>query len=194
MFNAHLAAVSATTAASAAVAVAIGVLRGLSRQRFDYAAAGAVMAVGSVLDVLVVTLSSESDGSTAGLPASLINKRAVNLVPFRDLHAVLTSHNQALAVANIGGNVAIFIPPAFLLAVLAIAYGPKRALTTTLLVVGALVVMSMAIECIQYGIGRSADVDDVILDAGGAAVGGVAALIAHGIGEQSRRHASADTE
>ena len=190
MFNAHLGAVTATTAAAVAIAVVIGIVRRRSRERFDYAAAGAVLAVGSVLDVLIVTLSSESDGSTVGLPASLINQRAVNLVPFRDIHAVLTSHNQALAVANIGGNVAMFVAPGFLLAVLAIGHRPKRSLVATLVVVGALVVMSVAIECVQYQIGRSADVDDVILDAAGALVGGVAALLAHGIGEQGRPTAS----
>ena len=71
---------------------------------------------------------------------------------------------------NILGNAFMFVP-AGLLAPLALGWGVRR---TTL----AGLALSVAIEITQLMLGRSADIDDVILNSAGAAAGAAVAVAA----------------
>jgi hypothetical protein len=94
-------------------------------------------------------------------------ERAVLLVPLRDL-AVQVVDDPPRAVAQIGGNLLVFAAVG--------AFGPMRwpalAGVGRLLAGGA--VASLAVETAQYAldIGRVWSVDDVLLNAAGAALGG----------------------
>jgi hypothetical protein len=96
-------------------------------------------------------------------------ERAVLLVPLRDL-AVQVVDDPPRAVAQIGGNLLVFAAVG--------AFGPMRwpvlAGVGRLLAGGA--VASIAVETTQHAldIGRVWSIDDVLLNALGAALGGVA--------------------
>lgn len=95
---------------------------------------------------------------------------SANLRPGHDIWLELRSVKPRIGVANIVGNVAMFVPVGFLL-VTAVGDGLVRAV-----VGGAL--LSATIECCQYRIGRAADIDDVLLNATGALLGALAAFLA----------------
>ncbi|MDI2132583.1 VanZ family protein [Yinghuangia seranimata] len=97
-------------------------------------------------------------------------ERAVNLVPLRDLAAVLAS-DPATVVTQIGANVVLFVPLGFFLPMRAprLAGGVIR-----MTLVGA--AASTLLETAQYvlDIGRVSSVDDVLVNAAGAGVGALA--------------------
>lgn len=96
---------------------------------------------------------------------------APNLYPGRTIHEQLTNVDHALGVFNVVGNLAMFVPLGWLLA-LVVRRRP--------LVVAAAVGfgLSLTIEVVQALIGRVADIDDVILNGSGAVLGaGIALLI-----------------
>ncbi|QSX09605.1 VanZ family protein [Alkalibacter rhizosphaerae] len=116
------------------------------------------LAVLSILLVTLVPFRFEPGG-----------KRILNLVPFRNMvEMIFASKNLARACWNIGVNVALFIPFGYLTGK---DRGGKEKSFVDVALMGF--VFSMAIEVIQYVLptGRSADIDDVILNTLGTCLG-----------------------
>ncbi|WP_326837743.1 VanZ family protein [Amycolatopsis rhabdoformis] len=106
----------------------------------------------AVLVVLVITLR----------PGHLSPPENLNLVPLAGILDEARNVRGPIGLLNNLGNIALFVPLGFL----ATAVTRRNAA-----VVVALAWFSAAIETVQYFIGRSADVDDVLLNTLGAALG-----------------------
>ena len=91
----------------------------------------------------------------------------LNLELFREIRRALNGGGSGHL--NLVGNVLMFVPVGALVAWLA-----RRARVLTATGVGLL--LSVGIEATQLGLGRVGDIDDVVLNAAGAAVGGVLAV------------------
>lgn len=115
----------------------------------------------SVAGILVVTLLGPSSGS-----------ETTNLIPGRGIYDELVNNpNHGLGVFNVLGNIVMFVPLGWLLAIAA----TRRRL---LLPIATGIGLSMAIEVTQAFIGRAPDIDDVLLNGAGAAAGAlITALI-----------------
>lgn len=126
-----------------------------------------VLAVASVLGLTLGWLTF----STRGLPAN-----AVNLVPLRGIGQMLDTggYAPAVAVQNLAGNVVMFVPVGLTAAILV---GRRRTIRGMAVGVG----LSMTVEALQFvlKLPRATDVDDVLLNGIGTAVG-VAAAAAYG--------------
>jgi len=127
-----------------------------------------VVFVGYVVVLLVVTTAGGGSGG-------------VNLVPFAGIRTELGNVNRELAFANVFGNVIMFVPVPILARVTWVPTWPRA------LACG--VGLSVVIEVVQLGAGRSADVDDVILNSAGALVGAVVGIAAAtAVGHLRGRH------
>lgn len=145
-----------------AVVVAVAVLVALTLSGAGRARTCARWFLGlSVAGILVVTILAPSSGS-----------ETANLIPGRMIYDELARNpNHGLGVFNVLGNVVMFVPLGWLLAIAV----PRR---RVLLPIAAGIVLSMVIELTQAFIGRAPDIDDVILNGAGAAAGAlIAALI-----------------
>lgn len=134
-----------------------------SAQRTRWAVAGDVVVALTVLGVVCVTLTP-GPGGVGGGPT-------VRLVPFVDMVNTLTSSvSVAVAARIVGMNVVLFVPLGF---VLAFRRGRIRHAVQWGLVV------SVAIEILQamLPLSRTANVDDVILNGTGAAIGAATAVV-----------------
>ncbi len=98
--------------------------------------------------------------------------RHANLVPFREIARSLTDREPGYGLLNFWGNIVAFVPVGAL-ALLSF----RRVRGAWLAAIGAGGAVSVAIEIAQYSIGRSADVDDVILNVAGVAAGVAVAAI-----------------
>ncbi|WP_235929616.1 VanZ family protein [Cellulomonas citrea] len=128
----------------------------LRRRQPDQALVSAcrVLFVGALLAVLAVVLPGLATGPAVG---------GVSLVPGAGIHAELTNINRSLGLVNLLGNVLLWTPAAFL-APIAWGWRPRR-----VLLVGFVLVV--VLETAQGFLGRSADVDDVLLNTVGIALG-----------------------
>ncbi|MEV4600643.1 VanZ family protein [Amycolatopsis sp. NPDC049253] len=106
----------------------------------------------AVLAVLALTLR----------PGHLSPPENLNLVPLAGILDEAVNVNGPIGLLNNLGNIALFVPLGFL------AHVVTRRKAA---VVAASAGLSLAIETVQYFIGRSADVDDVLLNTLGAALG-----------------------
>ena len=113
-----------------------------------------VLFVGALLVALAVVLPGLATVPAVG---------GVNLVPGAGIHAELTNVNRSLRLVNLVGNVLLWLPAAFL-APIAWGWRPRR-----VLLVGFVLVV--VLETAQGVLGRSADVDDVLLNTAGIALG-----------------------
>jgi len=93
--------------------------------------------------------------------------RHANLIPFREIARSLTDREPGYGLLNFWGNIVAFVPIG-VLGILAIRPDRRRA---WLAVLAGGAALSAALEVSQYGVGRSADVDDVILNVIGVALG-----------------------
>lgn len=100
--------------------------------------------------------------------------RSLNLVPLREISRALQSAEPGYGVVNLWGNILIFVP----IGALALLSMHNRTWTAMVLAFTAGVGLSVAIEAAQYAIGRSADVDDIILNTMGIAIGVLGARLA----------------
>ena len=93
--------------------------------------------------------------------------RSINLIPFNTIseYVVQGGSIAGISLANVLGNILLFVPMGVLLP---IVFQKCDKWCKTVLI-GA--VVSTAIECVQYFFARSADIDDVILNTLGTAVG-----------------------
>ncbi|NUU24311.1 MAG: VanZ family protein [Streptomycetaceae bacterium] len=105
----------------------------------------------------------------------------VNLVPFRDIVQTLAGPPSA-AVVQVAANLVVFVPLGFCLPLRV----PRLAGVRRMLALGAAV--SAALEAAQYAfdLGRVASVDDVVMNATGAALGAAALAVARA-GSAARR-------
>ena len=92
---------------------------------------------------------------------------SVNMIPFRTITGYIfqSESMQGISLTNLMGNILLFMPLGILLPIVF-----KRCNTLLKsLIVGT--VISALIETAQYFLGRSADMDDVILNTAGTAAG-----------------------
>ena len=121
---------------------------------------------------LMLWLLFDRPGYTTGVPYWEQVMQQLNLVPFRTLHlfaGLLNSGIRAhirMAVINLGGNIIMFIPLGFLLPrVFSWPSSLFRVLSVT-------AVLIIAVEIIQlFTLVGSCDIDDLILNVVGAAIG-----------------------
>lgn len=100
------------------------------------------------------------------------DEKYINLVPFRTICEYLSGENYnvsnwiMVSFVNLAGNLAMFIPIGFLM------FFKEKNWKITLMT-GILI--SVFIESVQYFVGRASDVDDLLINAMGTAVGWVLA-------------------
>ena len=90
----------------------------------------------------------------------------MNLIPFRTIRGFFRHFIFSIFMVNIVGNIVMFIPWGFGLPLL----WKKRQSVTSVILFSAL--LPLFIETVQLFIGRSVDVDDLILNFAGGLIGG----------------------
>jgi glycopeptide antibiotics resistance protein len=90
--------------------------------------------------------------------------KMVNVFPFNWRHETWTM-GSAKMIAQIVANILMFVPLGFLLPVVF----PK--LRRCIMTLACILLTSLSIEILQYYIGRSADIDDLIQNFTGGAIG-----------------------
>lgn len=118
--------------------------------------AARVLLGGAVLAVLAVTTMSGAGGT------------GMNLTPGAGIRSALSNVNSDLGLLNLLGNVVMFIPVGFL--------APMSTRLRFGGIVAACLMFSVAVELLQLTLGRSLDVDDVLLNTLGGAAGAAAGL------------------
>lgn len=90
----------------------------------------------------------------------------INFIPFEMMHGLFTEHSLRTFIINVGGNIFLFVPFGFVLP----WKFPKVNTIFRAAVVGAS--LSACIEIIQLIVSsRFTDIDDIILNTGGAVIG-----------------------
>ncbi len=115
--------------------------------------------------ILVATL-----GFSVGDPKA---SAGINLQPFVEIRRGLRSGASDAVVANLWGNIAMFVPIGLLLMWLWSSPLIARVLMATVAGVG----LSVIIELTQLTLHRVADIDDVILNGSGALLGALVGLV-----------------
>jgi len=95
----------------------------------------------------------------------LMTGTGINLVPFRTIAGFFVHYNRDIFMVNIVGNIAMFMPWGFGLVLLWEKNRNIRSVTAYSLL------LPLFIEASQLFIGRSVDVDDVILNFAGSCLG-----------------------
>jgi uncharacterized membrane protein YfcA len=139
-----------------AVLVAVSTSTGRWAGRLRWVLLGA-----AVLAVAAVTLLGSRYGSGGG----------VNWQLGAGIRGQLHSVNRALGLANVLGNVALFVPVGWLVA--AVARRDQGLGRRVVAATCAGLLLSALVETAQHAIGRATDVDDVLLNTAGALVGAV---------------------
>lgn len=116
--------------------------------------------------ILVATIGFSVGDTKAG--------SRVNLHPLVEIKRGLKSSASDMAMANVYGNIAMFVPLGLLLVWLWTSPLIARIVMATIAGAG----LSFIIELIQLTLGRVADIDDVILNGSGALLGAVAGAVA----------------
>jgi hypothetical protein len=154
---------------------AVGVaLPGLRRGETTAAgvAAARVLLGGAVLAVLAVTMMSGVGGT------------GVNLTPGAGVRSALSNVNRDLGLLNLLGNVVMFVPVGVL--------APMATRLRWRGVVLACLTLSVAVESLQLTLGRSLDVDDVLLNTLGGAAGAAMGAVLLALRPRSWRSRSGD--
>lgn len=113
----------------------------------------------SVMAILFITLYPEDIG-----PAGEQN---VHLIPFQSMaEMIANAEGPGVLLRNIGLNILLFMPFGFL-------FGARRTVRSKILLKATLagLLLSLGVEAVQYFLGRTTDVDDVILNTFGALIG-----------------------
>ncbi len=139
-------------------------------RRAVVAAVASALLIGALIAILWVSLAEGPRQSGVG----------VNLIPFRGILDQLSNVNTGLGLLNIMGNVVMYLPIGLL-----VPLAVRRRWITGLAAGAA---MSVTIETLQLLTGRGAmDIDDVILNVTGAALGAAIAAGAQRIPPLLRR-------
>lgn len=111
--------------------------------------------------------------------SGIVKEKSLNLMPFRTVIAFLggdinvnPNEGSTVAFLNIVGNVLLLMPLSFLLPIVNYKFRKPY------IAVGSGLVFSLSIEIVQFFIGRSADIDDFILNGLGVIIGYFAFRIA----------------
>ena len=88
----------------------------------------------------------------------------INLVPFRTIKAYFDAAGELFSI-NILGNVLIFSPLGFMLPII------SRKINRLWKVTACAASISLSIEILQLFVGRSTDIDDLILNTAGGTIG-----------------------
>lgn len=121
------------------------------------------------------------EGSHFGIPGEIYSLReSLNLVPFRTIIEFTRPDHSAQAVRQLVGNVAMFVPLGVLLPAMNARFRRiKPLLTTALLASVAIEFAQLALLVSKIAV-RSVDIDDVILNTLGAAIGyGIWCMFSH---------------
>jgi len=132
--------------------------------------------IAAVCSQTILPIFSFGIDSTTGkffFHAGLLGSRSLNLVPFRTILEFLSPYDRELArvdwgvfrAMNLLMNLVLFLPFGVLLPTL---WEKFRSFKHTVLFAVCLIIV---IESVQYFIGRSCDIDDLILNALGTALG-----------------------
>lgn len=104
-----------------------------------------------------------------------------NLVPFKTIVSYINNANTineaVRAISNVVGNLCLFIPVGFLFPLASKKVYFKRFIIFVFFLI-------LAIEAVQFYVGRSADIDDLILNLSGALCGYLACCIVKKIGKR----------
>jgi len=100
-----------------------------------------------------------------GVSERIANGLSINLIPFHTIGAYLSRGNFFLSLINLGGNVVVFLPIGLMPPLL------WKKWQRIWKAAGAGFLTSLSIETIQLFIGRSVDIDDVLLNTLGALLG-----------------------
>jgi len=176
------------SAAAFIVAIAIGgvfVVHGLltgARKRAILSRLFGVVYASWVVSMTLLPFAPGPLGSGAGLDPYWRN--SVNLVPGETIELYLRSDLGRVAWQNLLGNLLLLVPLG--------ALGPLawRTLDSWKRIIGAGLSISISIELLQFakrffdmtGMTRSVDIDDVILNTAGVAIGYSAFLLVRGVG------------
>ncbi len=158
------------------VAVAAGTLLGIRRARRDieprHAVARTVLDIGLVLSIAAIIVATivPHPGQGPGAPGI---DGAMNLEPLATVSSMLRWGSRNQQFSNLVLNVVLFVPFGF-----AVALKARH----TLPVLGAVtagVMLSVAVEAVQLmlPLGRSLDVDDILLNGLGALLGAIVAKL-----------------
>lgn len=143
------------------VAAALAIYVAVVRSRAARASAIAML-IGSILVVLMYTGRGSLGNANGGFSWRI----------GETIHGEFTNINRSVGVANLLGNVALFVPIGWLSAVLS---ERRRLLIGTI----AGLLLSTAVEVWQMASGSFGDVDDILLNTLGALLGaGTATLLA----------------
>jgi len=153
----------------AAVAGIVTARRGASRSRTALVIAAVVYSAW----VLALTVFPLTFGALAfNMSADPYWRNSVNLVPFRTIELYLTTDLVGVARINLLGNLALLAPMGFVAPALSRRLdGWWRIALLGLASAGAIELMQFARRYVLGMTGRSADIDDVILNALGALLG-----------------------
>lgn len=121
-------------------------------------AGAAVLLVGASVTVMILTWAGLGSSGNSG----------INLIPGAGLRAAVANVNARVGLINLVGNVALFVP----IGVLAVLAG-----WSTLRAIVIAAGLSALIEVVQFVVGRTADIDDVLLNALGGAMGALLAQV-----------------
>lgn len=123
-----------------------------------------VLMIGSVLVILSVTVLESAAGRVIRGEELIAEERFFNLLPFYSFTEVWRMSREK-KITQMIANILMFVPPGFLFPAV---FARARCFHKT---VGNMFLFSAIIEFAQYWIGRSADVDDIILNTLGGAAG-----------------------
>ncbi|MGV8084501.1 MAG: VanZ family protein [Coriobacteriia bacterium] len=150
------------------VGVACGAVRLISRIPFRRVVVESVFAAYAATLFAVVLLES----SHFGTPGEIFSLRlSLNLIPLRTIVEFMHPELSGRAVRQLAGNVVLFVPLGVLLPAMGARFRRMRPLLTTALLVSAGIELTQLALLIGHVAVRSVDVDDVILNTLGAAIG-----------------------
>lgn len=149
----------------AALALAVVVVAVVGGMRRALRITPLVLLAMTTVAILVATL-----GFSVGDPDA---SAKINLQPFTEIRRGLRSGASDIVVANVWGNIAMFVPVGLLLMWLWSSPLIARVFMATIAGAG----LSVIIELTQLTLHRVADIDDVILNGSGALLGALVGMV-----------------
>lgn len=156
------------------IAVMVAAAATLVAARISIAKGGARLALRATMWTMLAATAGVILVATIGFSVGDAEAGSrVNLHPFVEIRRGLKSSASEMAIANVYGNIAMFVPIGVLLVWLWTSPLIARIIMATIAGAG----LSLIIELIQLTLSRVADIDDVILNGSGALLGAVFAAL-----------------